>query len=148
MLRRPSIPRVSNHYRFSMATDDIDRELVHRWLSEEAYWAKGRPRHVQDTAIDASRNYSVHEVAGGRQVAYARVVTDTVTFAWLCDVFVAKDARGEGVGKLLVEGLLADLDVLGVRRTLLATADAHGLYAQYGFEPLAEPGRWMGRGTV
>ena len=63
-------------------------------------------------------------------------------------MFVAKDARGEGVGKLLVEGLLADLDALGVRRTLLATADAHGLYAQYGFEPLAEPRRWMGRGTV
>jgi GNAT superfamily N-acetyltransferase len=76
------------------------------------------------------------------------VVTDRVTFAWLCDVFVDPDARGDGVGKLLVEGVLADLDALGVRRTLLATADAHGLYAHYGFEPLAEPGRWMGRGTV
>jgi N-acetylglutamate synthase-like GNAT family acetyltransferase len=66
----------------------------------------------------------------------------------LCDVFVDPDARGAGVGKLLVDGVLADLDGLGVRRTLLATADAHGLYAQYGFEPLAEPARWMGRGTV
>ena len=135
-------------YRFSTATEDIDRDLVHRWLSQEAYWAIGRSRTVQDTAIDASRNYSVHEVAGGRQVAYARVVTDGTTFAWLCDVFVAPDVRGSGVGKLLVEGLLAELDDLGVRRTLLATADAHGLYAQYGFEPLAEPARWMGRGTV
>ena len=71
-----------------------------------------------------------------------------MTFAWLCDVFVAPEARGAGVGKLLVEGVLADLDALGVRRTLLATADAHGLYAQNGFEPLAEPGRWMGRGAV
>jgi GNAT superfamily N-acetyltransferase len=139
---------VVNRYRFSTATDDLDRALVHRWLSEESYWAKGRERDVQDTAIDASRNYSVHDVGSGRQVAYARVVTDGVTFAWLCDVFVSADTRGDGVGKLLVAGLLADLDGLGVRRTLLATADAHGLYAQYGFEPLAEPGRWMGRGAV
>ncbi len=139
---------MTNQYRFSTSTGDVDRPAVHRWLSEEAYWAKGRPREVQDRAIDASRNYSVHDVGTGQQVGYARVVTDTVTFAWLCDVFVAFEARGAGVGKLLVEGLLADLDALGVRRTLLATADAHGLYAQYGFEPLAEPGRWMGRGTV
>jgi len=139
---------VGNDYRFSTATDDIDRALVHRWLSEEAYWAKGRARDLQDAAIDASRNYSVHDEQSGRQVGYARVVTDGVTFAWLCDVFVSADARGSGVGKLLVEGVLAELDGLGVRRTLLATADAHGLYAQFGFEPLAEPKRWMGRGTV
>ena len=139
---------MSTDYRFSKATEDIDRGLVHRWLSEEAYWAKGRPRQVQDAAIDASRNYSILEVGSGRQVGYARVVTDTVTFAWLCDVFVAPEARGTGVGKLLVDGVLADLDALGVRRTLLSTADAHGLYAQFGFEPLAAPGRWMGRGTV
>lgn len=135
-------------YRFSTATEDVDRAQVHRWLSQEAYWALGRARGVQDTAIDASRNYSVHEVEGGRQVAYARVVTDRTTFAWLCDVFVSPEVRGAGVGKLLVEGVIADLDGLGVRRTLLATADAHGLYAQYGFEPLAEPTRWMGRGAV
>ena len=139
---------MSTDYRFSTAIDDIDRGLVHRWLSEEAYWAKGRSRQVQEAAIDASRNYSVLEVRSGRQVGYARVVTDTVTFAWLCDVFVAPEARGAGVGRLLVDGVLADLDELGVRRTLLATADAHGLYAQYGFEPLADPGRWMGRGTI
>ena len=139
---------MSTGYHFSTAIDDIDRVLVHRWLSGDAYWARGRPRQVQDAAIDASRNYSVLEVESGRQVGYARVVTDTVTFAWLCDVFVAPEARGAGVGKLLVDGVLADLDGLGVRRTLLATADAHGLYSQYGFEPLAEPGRWMGRGTV
>ena len=139
---------MSTDYRFSTAIDDIDRGLVHRWLSEEAYWAKGRSRQVQEAAIDASRNYSVLEVRSGRQVGYARVVTDTVTFAWLCDVFVAPEARGAGVGRLLVDGVLADLDELGVRRTLLATADAHGLYAHDGFEPLADPGRWMGRGTI
>jgi GNAT superfamily N-acetyltransferase len=135
-------------FRLSQHAENIDRDLVHHWLSDLSYWAKGRPKAVQDAAIDASRNYSVHEVGSGRQVGYARVVTDRVTFAWLCDVFVDPDARGAGVGKLLVDGVLADLDALGVRRTLLATADAHGLYAQYGFEPLAEPRRWMGRGTV
>ena len=135
-------------FRLSQQAENIDRDLVHHWLSDLSYWAKGRPKAVQDAAIDASRNYSVHEIGSGRQVGYARVVTDRVTFAWLCDVFVDPDARGTGVGKLLVDGVLADLDALGVRRTLLATADAHGLYAQYGFEPLAEPGRWMGRGTV
>ncbi len=135
-------------FRLSQQAENIDRDLVHHWLSDLSYWAKGRPKALQDAAIDASRNYSVHEVGSGRQVGYARVVTDRVTFAWLCDVFVDPDARGEGVGKLLVDGVLADLDALGVRRTLLATADAHGLYAQYGFEPLAEPRRWMGRGTV
>lgn len=135
-------------FRFSQHAENIDRALVHHWLSDLSYWAKGRPRELQDAAIDASRNYSVHEVGSGRQVGYARVVTDRVTFAWLCDVFVDPDARRAGVGKLLVDGVLADLDALGVRRTLLATADAHGLYALYGFEPLAEPGRWMGRGTV
>lgn len=139
---------MATDYRFSTSADDVDKALVHRWLSEQAYWAIGRPRELQDAAIDASRNYSVNEVASGSQVAFARVVTDGVTFAWLCDVFVTPQARGAGVGKLLVEGVLADLDGLGVRRTLLATADAHGLYAQYGFEPLAEPGRWMGRGSV
>ncbi len=137
----------AGEYRFSKDPGDVDHDLVHRWLSEQAYWALGRTRATQDAAIEASRNYSVHGVAGG-QVAYARVVTDGVTFAWLCDVFVAPEVRGAGVGKLLVDGLLADLDSLGVRRTLLATADAHGLYAQFGFAPLAEPGRWMGRGTV
>lgn len=132
-------------YRVSTASDDLDRELIHQWLSELSYWAQGRSRHTQDAAIDASRNYGLYETATGRQVAYARVVTDGVTFAWLCDVFVDPDARGHGLGKLLIEGVTADLDTLGLRRTLLATADAHGLYAQYGFEPLVDPARWMAR---
>jgi N-acetylglutamate synthase-like GNAT family acetyltransferase len=135
-------------FRLSQQAENIDRDLVHHWLSDLSYWAKGRSKTLQDAAIDASRNYSVHEVGSGRQVGYARVVTDRVTFAWLCDVFVDPDLRGAGVCKLLVDGVLADLDALGVRRTLLSTADAHGLYAQYGFEPLAEPRRWMGRGSV
>ncbi len=129
--------------RFSNRTEDIDRALVHYWISELSYWAQGRSREAQDTAIDGSRNYSVHDVATGAQLGYARVVTDGATFAWLCDVIVAPHARGRGVGKRLIAGLIDDLEPLGLRRILLATADAHGLYAQYGFEPLAQPERWM-----
>ena len=129
--------------RFSNRTEDIDRALVHYWISELSYWAQGRSRQTQDTAIDGSRNYSVHDLATGAQLGYARVITDGATFAWLCDVIVAPHARGRGVGKRLIAGLMDDLEPLGLRRVLLATADAHGLYAQYGFEPLAQPERWM-----
>jgi GNAT superfamily N-acetyltransferase len=130
-------------FRFSTDPSDIDRARVHRWLSEQAYWALGRGRDVQDAAIEASRNYAVLDTDLGTQVAYARVVTDGVTFAWLCDVFVDPDVRGRGVGVALIEGVVADLEPLGLRRVALATADAHGLYEKFGFAPLAQPERWM-----
>ncbi|KZC94534.1 MULTISPECIES: GNAT family N-acetyltransferase [Clavibacter] len=126
-------------------TDRIDRARVHRWLSEQAYWAIGRSRATQDAAIDGSRNYGVHDTETGEQVAYARVVTDGVTFAWLCDVFVAPEIRGRGVGRMLVSGVIADLEPLGLARILLSTSDAHDLYAQSGFVPLADPTRMMAR---
>nr|WP_208388206.1 GNAT family N-acetyltransferase [Microbacterium halimionae] len=114
-------------------------------MSEESYWAKGRTRQAQDAAIDASRNYGMFEVESGAQVAYARVITDGVTFAWLCDVFVATHARGNSIGKGLIAGVVADLEPLGLPRVLLATADAHGLYAKYGFAPLPAPDRFLAR---
>ncbi|GAT73141.1 GNAT family N-acetyltransferase [Microbacterium hydrocarbonoxydans] len=129
-------------FTFSNDTSRIDRAQVHAWLSEGAYWAKGRARDVQDAAIDASRNYGIWD-ASGAQVAYARVVTDAVTFAWLCDVFVAEDARGQGAGKMLVEGVIDDLAPLGIRRILLATADAHGLYERFGFAAPGDPNRYL-----
>lgn len=132
-------------YAFGQADDRIDRARVHRWISEESYWAKGRTRAVQDAAIDASRNYGVWDESTGEQVAYARVVTDGVTFAWLCDVFVGSGVRAQGIGKLLINGVIADLEPLGLTRMLLATADAHGLYAQYGFENPDDPSRYMVR---
>ncbi len=132
-------------FRFSTDSGDIDRALVHRWLSEQAYWALGRARDVQETAIDASRNYAMVDTETGAQVAYARVVTDGATFAWLCDVFVTPDVRGQGVGRALIDGVVADLEPFGLRRVVLATADAHGLYERFGFAPLAEPERWMAR---
>lgn len=129
-------------YTFSNDSARIDRDRVHLWLSEKSYWANGRAREVQDAAIDGSRNYGVWD-SSGTQVAYARVVTDAVTFAWLCDVFVDEEERGNGIGKMLVEGVIADLQPLGLTRMLLATADAHGLYAQYGFAPSEDPTRYM-----
>lgn len=130
-------------YLFAQDDERIDQERVHRWLSEDAYWALGRARATQDAAIDGSRNYGVWDQESGDQVAYARVVTDHTTFAWLCDVFVSPAVRGEGIGKTLVEGVIADLEPLGLKRMLLATADAHGLYAQYGFAPSEDPNRYL-----
>lgn len=133
--------------RFSLSTDTaaVDRDRVHRWLSEQSYWAKGRARAMQDAAIDASRNYTIRD-EDGAQVAYARVVTDGVTFAWLCDVFVDEGERAQGLGKMLVEGVIDDLQrSTTVYRILLATSTAAGLYAQYGFEPADDPGFYMAR---
>ena len=132
-------------YRFSADRDEMDRERIHLWLSTEAYWALGRTRSAQDAAIDASINFGMFEVVTGRQVAYARLVTDSVTFAWLCDVFVDPAVRGRGVGVALIENVGAALDALNLRRVALATSTAHGLYAKFGFEVLASPGHWMER---
>ena len=136
---------MTERYFFSADADRIDRARVHLWLSEQSYWAQGRLRETQDAAVDASRNYGVYDIETGEQVAYGRVVTDGVTFAWLCDVFVTTEARGQGIGKMLAAGVMADLEPLGLKRILLSTADAHGLYAQYGFTELAEPSRMMAR---
>ena len=82
---------------------------------------------------------------GGRQVGFARVVTDQATFAWICDVFVDESVRGRGVGKRLMAAILADPRLQGLKRMMLATDDAHGLYAGFGFEALGQPEKWMSR---
>jgi GNAT superfamily N-acetyltransferase len=130
---------------FSFSDDPacLDRERVHHWLSEESYWAKGRERELQDRAIDGSRNFCVYRDT--EQVAYARVVTDSATFAWLCDVYVDSSVRGRGIGVALIAGVIESLEPLGLRRIALATSDAHGLYRKFGFEVLDEPEKWMTR---
>jgi predicted GNAT family acetyltransferase len=129
---------------FDISTDpgrlDVDR--VHRWLSTDAYWALGRSRDTVERAIAGSVNYGAY-APDGTQVAYARAVTDLATFGWLCDVYVEPASRRRGLATRLVETVRDQLVGLGVRRLLLATADAHGLYARLGFTPLADPGRWM-----
>lgn len=119
----------------------LDVPLIHRWLSEQSYWARGVPLDVVRRAIDHSICFGVY--LEGRQVGFARAVTDRATHAWLADVFILDEYRGRGYGKALIAAILDHPELQGLRRWLLATRDAHGLYTQYGFEPLPEPGRFM-----
>ncbi len=119
----------------------LDLERVHGWLSTDAYWALGRSRETVRRSIDGSVNFGVYD--SGEQVAYARVVTDRATFAWLCDVYVARSHRGRGVGTWLASAVRDQLEPYGVTRILLQTADAHGVYARVGFVPLPDPARMM-----
>jgi GNAT superfamily N-acetyltransferase len=130
---------------FSADLSRLDRERVHAWLAEESYWATGRDRDAQDAAVAASRNFGVYDRETGEQLAYARVITDGVTFAWLCDVFVATEARGHGIGVALIEGVIDTLAPLDLKRIALTTADAHGLYEKFGFRALGDPEQWMAR---
>lgn len=129
-------------YIFSSDVARMDRETIHAWLSEDAYWALGRSRTTQDAAIDGSLNFGVFE-ASGAQVGYARAVTDGGTFAWVCDVYVAPAVRGLGLGKALAEEVCRELDARGLPRVLLATSTAHDLYSRFGFRPVDPPENWM-----
>jgi GNAT superfamily N-acetyltransferase len=131
----------SDGYEISDDPARLDMELVHGFLSGEAYWSRGVPRDVFERAVTESLNVGVYR--DGAQVGYARVVTDRATFAWLCDVFIAADHRGRGLGHWLVESVLTHPDLQGLRRILLATADAHGVYRSLGFTELADPRRFM-----
>ncbi|WP_284222817.1 GNAT family N-acetyltransferase [Brevundimonas denitrificans] len=119
---------------------ESELRIAWRWIAEESYWGKAIPWPVFERACRGSICFGLFE--SDRLVAFARVVTDQATFAWLCDVFVAAEARGRGLGKTLMEGVLAEPRLRDLRRWGLATADAHGLYGQYGFEP-ADPLRHM-----
>jgi GNAT superfamily N-acetyltransferase len=133
-------------YEISTDAARLDRELIHRWLSQDAYWALGRLRDQQDRAIAGSLNFGAYQAISGAQAGYARVVTDYATFAWLCDVYVDRAARGQGLGTALAAAARDYLAPSGLRRILLATKDAHGVYAKLGFLPLAAPDRWMALG--
>lgn len=120
----------------------IDLDVVHRWLSTDAYWALGRSRETVQRAADASLNFGAID-STGRLCGYARVVTDGVTFAWLCDVYVDRAARGMGVGLTLARAVVERLAPLDLKRVLLSTADAHGLYEQVGFTSFPDPQKLM-----
>ena len=129
-------------YRTSSELSDMDLELVHRWLSTDAYWALGRTRDAVERAASHSLNFGVF-TTDGQQVAYARVLTDHTAFAWVCDVYVDPAHRGRGIGGRLMEAVIAHLEPMGLRRAVLATHDAHDVYARVGFEPLPRPEDWM-----
>jgi GNAT superfamily N-acetyltransferase len=134
---------MSEPIRISTDRADVDLEWLAPALAERAYWAMGRPRAVVERSIAGSLCFSAFR--GRCQVGFARVVTDQATFAWICDVFVDESARGLGVGKRLMAAIVEDPRLQGLRRMMLATDDAHGLYAQFDFEPLDQPGKWMVR---
>lgn len=128
-------------YEIDDDTGRLDLDVVHAFLHEDAYWSEGIPRDVLSRGIAGSLNLGLYH--GNSQVGFARVVTDRATFAWLCDVFVLPGNRGRGLGHWLVQATLAHPDLSGLRRIMLATSDAHGVYADCGFVPLSDPGRWM-----
>lgn len=129
---------------FTISTDParLQLEVIVRALGE-SYWASGRPRHVIERSLAHSLCFGVYR--GADQVGLARVITDDATFAYLCDVFILESERGHGLGKWLMQTVVSHPDLQGLRRFLLATRDAHGLYAQSGFEGLRAPERWMER---
>ena len=130
-------------YSLDTSVARLDVPLVHYWLSTDAYWALGRPAEVVEKAIAGSVCFGVYDAAG-TQVAFARVVTDDATFAWLCDVYVSRPVRGKGLGTWMVQVIREYLMVdRAVPRLLLGTRDAHEVYARVGFESLARPERWM-----
>ena len=122
----------------------LDLEFVHQFLSSSAYWAEGRPMAIVERSVEHSLCFGVYK--GAQQVGFARVVTDRATFAWLCDLFVVETQRGLGLGKWLVERIVAHPDLQTLRIFLLATRDAHVLYRRYGgFQEVLAPERLMER---
>jgi GNAT superfamily N-acetyltransferase len=129
---------------FTISTDKarFDLEMIHGFLST-CYWAEGIPRDAVKKSIDNSLCFGVFE--GGKQIGFARVITDRATYAYIGDVFVLESHRGRGLGKKLMTAIMGHPELQGLRRWSLATRDAHGLYEPFGFTSLANPQRYMER---
>jgi GNAT superfamily N-acetyltransferase len=129
---------------FTVSTDParLDIALIHHYLARDSYWALNIPLETVQRAIAHSLNFGLY-APDGRQAGFARVVTDKATFAWLCDVFVLPEFRGRGLSKQLMQEVWSHPELQGLRRHLLATLDAHGLYRQFGFQELAAPERYL-----
>jgi GNAT superfamily N-acetyltransferase len=127
---------------YSISTDParLDLALITEYLAR-SYWAEGIPPDVMERAVQGSLCFGIYE--GTKQVGFARCVTDAATFAYLADVFVLESHRGRGLSRWLMEVIMAHPDLQGLRRFSLVTRDAHGLYAKFGFTPLAKPEGYM-----
>ncbi len=132
---------------YIISTDQarLDLDTVCAFLRESSYWAQERPRDVMERSIANSLAFGVYRGEYAQQIGFARVVTDYATFGWLGDVFILAEFQGHGLGKWLIETVVTHPDIQGMRRLMLATRDAHGLYSQYGFTPLPKPDRFMVR---
>lgn len=126
---------------FSDDKQKIDVVAVHHYLSTQSYWAKDIPVEVVQRSIDNSLCFGIYKDT--RQVGFARWITDKATFAYLADVYVEEAYRGQGLSKKLITLMMFHNDLQGLRRYVLATVDAHGLYAQFGFKAIENPERMM-----
>ena len=128
----------------TISTDNhlLHTETIFKML-ETAYWSKNRSRATILKSLAHSLNFGAYQ--NGQMIGFARVVTDYAVFAYLCDVVVIEAYQGQGVGKALMQAVLEYPDLQGIRRFMLATRDAHGLYQQFGFVPLNTPENWMER---
>ncbi|WP_017220162.1 GNAT family N-acetyltransferase [Moritella dasanensis] len=128
-------------YNVSTNFTDMDLDVIHGFISA-SYWAKGIPMATLQRSLENSLCFGVF-TQGGEQVGFARMITDKATFAYLSDVFVLEAHQGKGLSKLLMTAIIAHPELQGLRRMLLATSDAHGLYQQFGFKALADPDIYM-----
>ncbi|MBD3670465.1 MAG: GNAT family N-acetyltransferase [Gammaproteobacteria bacterium] len=127
-------------YRISDSRQELDLEMIHGFLCE-SYWAKGIPRTILEKSIDNSLCVGLYQ--HNKQIGFARLITDRATFAYLADVFILPKHRGQGLGKWFIRTILEHPDLQGLRRVLLATKNAHGLYEQNGFLPVKHPEWFM-----
>jgi GNAT superfamily N-acetyltransferase len=127
-------------YRITTDTQKLDIDAIHAYLGR-SFWAEGIPKETVATAIANSLCFGLFD--GDEQIGFARVVTDRATFAYLCDVYVLETHRGRGLGKWLIETVMAHPDLQGLRRFQLVTRDAHGLYSRHGFATPINPERHM-----
>jgi len=129
---------------YEISTDparlDLDRIEA---LMRTSYWAAERTRVSTEVSVRNSRCFALYDASNGLLIGLTRVVTDYATFAWVCDVIIDEKYRGNGLGVWMMQTVLADPELGGVRRWTLATRNAHELYARFGFIPLAHPGNWM-----
>ena len=132
-----------NKCNFTISTDKsrLNLEYIHQYLCNRSYWAENIPIDVVEKSIQGSICFGIY--VDETQIGFARVITDTACFAYLADVFVDEQYRGRGLSKWLMEVIMSHPDLQGLRRFILATRDAHGLYQQFGFSLLSFPERWM-----
>lgn len=127
---------------FSDDKQKVDALAVHHYLSTQSYWAKDIPLDVVQRSIENSLCFGIYKDT--IQVGFARWITDKATFAYLADVYVEEQYRGRGLSKKLISLMMFHKDLQGLRRYMLGTLDAHGLYAQFGFKAIEHPERLMG----
>lgn len=128
-------------FKVSTNKEYLDISLIHSFLTT-SYWAKGRTKELVEKSVDNSFCFGVYK-ENDEQVGFSRVITDFVTFAYISDLFILEEYRGQGLSKLLVENIMNHEKLQNIKRTMLATEDAHGLYKQYGFDALSDSSLFM-----